>query len=109
MNIKLSPKHGINPSLEVCFYCGKEIGVALLGRLPNDEEAPRKVCTSYEPCEECKESFEDNIILLECNPPDKPTGKYWLVTKDSIKHQGRKIFFIETEFARKSGLPMEIH
>lgn len=109
MSIKLSPKHGINPSLEVCFYCGADIGVALLGKLPNDAEAPRKICTSYEPCEDCKKSFKDKVILLECNQGEKPTGRYWLVIKDSVNHQGRKIFFVETEFARQSGLPMEVH
>lgn len=44
MGIHLSKKHGVNPSIEICAVCGKGIGVALLGRLKNDAEAPREVC-----------------------------------------------------------------
>lgn len=35
-SIKLSPKHGVNPSVTHCECCGKEIGVALFGRLKGD-------------------------------------------------------------------------
>lgn len=31
--IILSDKYGVNPSVLHCFICGKEIGVALLGKL----------------------------------------------------------------------------
>ena len=24
MSIKLSPKHGLNPTIATCFYCGKD-------------------------------------------------------------------------------------
>lgn len=41
-NIILSEKHGVNSSITVCPICGKEIGIALLGKLKGDEEAPRK-------------------------------------------------------------------
>lgn len=41
-NIIFSEKHGVNPSITVCPICGKEIGIALLGKLKRDEEAPRK-------------------------------------------------------------------
>lgn len=44
MGIHLSKKHGVNPSIEICAVCGKGIGVALLGRLKNDAEAPGEVC-----------------------------------------------------------------
>lgn len=36
-------KHGVNSSITVCPICGKEIGIALLGKLKGDEEAPRKI------------------------------------------------------------------
>ena len=39
-SILLSPKHGANPSVARCICCGKDYGVALLGKLKNDEEAP---------------------------------------------------------------------
>lgn len=32
-NIRLSEKHGVNPSITVCPICSKEIGIALLVNL----------------------------------------------------------------------------
>ena len=32
-NIKISPKHGLNPLIPKCFFCGKEKNeIAILGR-----------------------------------------------------------------------------
>ena len=42
-SITLSHKHGVNPSVTHCECCGKEIGLALVGRLKGDEKAPLKV------------------------------------------------------------------
>ena len=50
MSITLSKEHGINPSVDTCFICGKETSLVLFGASYKDEngktaEAPRKVCT----------------------------------------------------------------
>jgi hypothetical protein len=55
-HIMVSEKHGVNPSLMRCPCCGKDTGVALLGRLPNDAEAPRQI-PDVEPCEACRAEF----------------------------------------------------
>ena len=35
--IKLSPKHGLNPTIPVCFWCGEERNeVALLGHIGDE-------------------------------------------------------------------------
>ena len=31
--IKLSPKHGLNPSMDLCFWCGEPKGVILCGHM----------------------------------------------------------------------------
>ncbi len=62
-SIKLSPKHGLNPSIRHCFWCGKEDGLVLLGKLPGDKEAPRNVIVDYEPCAKCKEIFDKGILV----------------------------------------------
>ena len=31
--IKLSPKHGVNPSMDLCFWCGQPKGLILCGRM----------------------------------------------------------------------------
>lgn len=56
--MRISQKHGVNPSLMCCPVCGKETGVALLGQLKDDAEAPRYISDS-EPCEKCRADFEE--------------------------------------------------
>lgn len=61
-NIILSEKHGLNPSLVICPLCNKEQGIALLGRIKGDKEAPK---ISYsEPCQECMEDIVKNDRVL---------------------------------------------
>lgn len=50
--IKLSPKHGVNPSILHCICCGKEYGIAMLGRLKGDQEAPRDISKGL--CDDCE-------------------------------------------------------
>ena len=51
-NINISPEHGFNPSMPICFWCrqGKK-DIVLLGRLPKDAKAPRHCVLDYEPCD----------------------------------------------------------
>lgn len=86
-SIRLSEKHGVNPSVLVCFLCGGDAGVALLGRLKDDAEAPSRVC-DREPCRECKSYMERGVILISVDEskttdPQNPyrTGG-WVVMKD---------------------------
>ena len=65
MSIQLSPQHGVNPSVEQCFVCMKDVGVVLFGRMRGDAEAPRKVCLpNREPCDECKGYMDQGVILI---------------------------------------------
>lgn len=64
--IKLSPKHGVNPCIPICCWCGKEKNeIALLGKLKEDAEAPRNAVLDYEPCEECQAKFNMGVVLIE--------------------------------------------
>ena len=63
--IKVSQKHGVNPSMDICFWCGEVRGVALCGKLKGDAEAPKKMVTSLEPCDKCKERFKKGVHLIE--------------------------------------------
>jgi len=81
-SIQLSQKHGVNPALMQCFYCMKDVGVALMGRInalsakamreagllhdrdSEDPEAPRKVCLDKRPCNECAEYMRQGIIFI---------------------------------------------
>lgn len=65
-SIKLSPKHGVNPSMLHCFICGKETGIALLGKLKGDKEAPRDISNPSEICEDCQKQIDaGNKFILE--------------------------------------------
>jgi hypothetical protein len=87
-SIRLSGKHGVNPALLVCFLCGKETGVALLGLLKGDAEAPRRMCDP-EPCNECKDLMERGVILISVDESKTtdPANPYrtggWVVLRDT--------------------------
>lgn len=51
-SITLSPKHGVNPSVLHCICCGKDYGVAMLGKLKGDKEAPRDLYQGL--CNDCE-------------------------------------------------------
>lgn len=82
-NIKISPKYGLNPTIPICFWCGKEKNeIALLGRISkrektttawggnslktvdNDAEAPKNAIIDYNPCEECAEKMAKGCTLI---------------------------------------------
>ena len=77
-SIEVSPKHGFNPTIPVCFWCGKEKNeIALMGRVRekdhngravrgSDIEMPMKMVLDYEPCECCKEHFSQGVQVIEC-------------------------------------------
>lgn len=70
--IKLSPKHGVNPSVTHCEICGKEIGVVLFGRLKDDKEAPRDIAMGL--CDDCQKVIDaEGLIIIEVK--DGETGK----------------------------------
>ena len=77
-NINLSPKHGLNPTIPVCAWCGKEKNeIALMGHIKTDKrgedpEAPMHCVLDYEPCEHCAEQWGQGIAVLEATV-NKPT------------------------------------
>lgn len=80
----LSPKHGVNPTLGVCFFCGKETGeIALLGKLPNDKEAPKYCVMSYEPCQKCKEHLKQGVMIISVTPYENTPNQPPIVKTDA--------------------------
>jgi hypothetical protein len=75
-SITLSPKHGVNPSILHCMCCGKEYGIAMLGKLKDDAEAPRE-CMTGELCDRCKELIEKQkgAFILEVTDDAKEDEK----------------------------------
>lgn len=86
--IPISPKHGLNPTLATCFWCGKPMGVALVGRIrkdgDNDAEAPREACLDLNPCDECKKLLAKGVHVIE-------------VTADGSKFNGNERFALRAK------------
>lgn len=106
--IEISPKHGLNPTIPVCFWCGKEKNeIAPLGRIrekttnrfganvtkrDSDIEAPRRMILDYEPCDECQKMWDSGVAVIEVqetpimpNQPEiqkglYPTSRYVVMT-----------------------------
>ena len=115
-SIKLSEKHGVNPTLCQCFFCGESKYIALLGKLKGDKEAPKECIMDYEPCDKCQENMSQGVTLLEVSdqqpsdnrPPMKaqggvdvyPLGRWCVVEEHSgffknipqEVHKGDKLF-----------------
>lgn len=82
--ITLSEKHGLNPSLEVCLACGKDMGIVMFGKLKDDVEAPKQVCLGHL-CDECTAKFksEHKKVLLETTEYGS-TGRYYVFPEEGI-------------------------
>ena len=106
-HITLSEKHGVNPSLLECPVCGEAMGIALLGRLPADAEAPRRMVASLDPCDKCKSKlFNEGYILayrasIQGGKP-VPTGQSIMLRDEFFKRvfeameiPAKRIVFLE--------------
>lgn len=95
-SISLHPKHGLNPTIPACFYCGKDKDmIALLGA-EYKEEAPMHMVIDIEPCDQCKEKYADYTLLVEVKSHDdylsaqrrkkhpQPTGRWCAIRKECL-------------------------
>lgn len=62
--ITVSKKHGVNPTMLICPICHHETGgLALLGKLKDDAEAPR-YSLDREPRDDCRSVIEAGGVML---------------------------------------------
>jgi len=88
--IYMSKKHGLNPSIDVCFFCGKDKAILVFGKMKGDAKAPQRVVSNYKPCEECEKKMRSGRAVIEVTTTDTgalpiiegawPTGR-WCVIK----------------------------
>lgn len=91
--IQFSEKHGLNPSIEQCYFCMEDIGLVLFGKImKEDPKAPTKICLDRKPCSRCREVMDLGVILISVDEektedPDNPwrTGGWIVVTDAFIK------------------------
>lgn len=106
-SITLSPKYGVNPSVLHCFICGKEIGVALLGKLKEDAEAPHNISNPNEICDDCrKQIVAGNKFFLEVkdntdhNNPER-TGRMVCVKGKALPNIKSPVNYVEQKLFEK--------
>lgn len=89
--IILSKKHGVNPTIPVCYYCGKEKNeVALLGKLPGDAKADSKMVVDMSPCDDCTKLMKKGVMLIgvrdgETGPNPYRTGSVMVVSQEAAE------------------------
>lgn len=71
-SLPLHPKHGLNPTIAKCFFCGNDRGDLLLLGAAYKGEAPKQMCVDHEPCDTCKGYMEMGIMLISVR--DGETG-----------------------------------
>lgn len=114
MDIPLSPKHGLNPTIPICFWCGEEKNeIALMGHIGDarkgeDFEAPMHAVLDYEPCDKCREKMSLGFTMIEAthapNPTTKvqmqpgvyPTGRYAVIKKEAAM----RLFTPQTDLSK---------
>lgn len=106
-SLPLHPKYGVNPTIPVCMYCGKERNeIAMLGNLCKTE-APHRALIDREPCEECRNIMDQCFMLIEVRDgeygSDNPFRTGYIVGLDYARayeifpkmQQGNTCCFIE--------------
>ena len=108
--IRLSKEYGLNPAIDHCICCGKEMGIALFGDSYRDEhgrkaQAPIDVCTGNL-CDACQAKLEaGHTIIIEvtdtCNE-DKPqlTGRSFISSKPTPPDCAKIGYMRKSEFSQ---------
>lgn len=116
-SIKLSPKHGLNPVIATCFFCGESKNeIALLGKInKEDDEAPMYGAIDYEPCDKCKEKWDRGVAVVEVtktpNVPNQPqiqqglypTSRVVVIRPEALdfnppRKNGDRVFMMKSDF-----------
>lgn len=125
-SILLSEKHGVNPTIPVCPYCGKPKNEIVLTGYAGEKWAKKNghpdgqmpmyshMEGDYVPCEECK---KQGIAIVEATPLHGYTGRLFLVKEEFIKKVvkskemmedilKKRICFMEPVVLKMLGFPM---
>lgn len=103
-SIRLSPNYGVNPTIPVCFWCGREKNeIALMGRIGDgrkheDIQAPKNMVLDFEPCDECKQSMNLGFTIMEATT--EPNMRCSVEIQDGVYPTGRFVV-MRSETAHK--------
>jgi hypothetical protein len=93
-SIRLSERHGVNPTIPMCFFCGQQKNeIVLMGKLKGDAEAPKGVVFDQTPCDKCREYMAQGVILISVDEKKSDdnrnpwrTGGWVVVKTKAIDH-----------------------
>jgi hypothetical protein len=92
MGLRLHPKHGVNPSIPLCWWCGEgKNEILLFGAGYRDKqgntEAPRHCLMDYEPCNKCRAAQELGILLIEARGEgfEQATGRWAVIKREAFE------------------------
>ena len=124
--MKISKNHGLNPTIPLCQYCGKQKNEIILTGAQGEKWAKKNgfsdgqmpmyvaVENDIEPCDECKKIGVAVVELL--SEVDRvPTGRRWLIKEEAVNKLladsqvksevlQKRIMLIDTETAQTMGL-----
>jgi hypothetical protein len=85
MSIRLSEKHGVNPAIPKCYFCGEDKNeVILAGKMRGDVEAPRGVAWDMNPCDKCEDMMQQGIMVLSIRDGE---GDRMAVEQEAHEHR----------------------
>jgi hypothetical protein len=99
-SIRLHPKHGVNPTMGVCFWCGQDDGTVVLLGHNRGKEAQRHTVVTYEPCDTCKDSFSKGFTVVEADTKPFTEGQPPMDAKGGIFPSGRFVVLTEAGLNR---------
>jgi len=115
-SIRLSPEHGVNPSIMICPICTKDTGVALLGLMRNDQEAPRYMYDNKF-CDECEAKTKDRVALIQADKDRNRLGTVIFIRdevfRDNFKGDiveqviKQRLVYVEPDVWAMIGVPEE--
>ncbi len=114
--IRLSEKHGVNPTIPRCYFCNEPKNeIILCGYIKGDAEAPKNVVFDKNPCDNCKKLMEQGIMLIavrDGESGDNPyrTGQICVVTREAAERIFNEVpkcgaGFVEESIWKHLGLP----
>jgi len=114
-SIRLHPQHGLNPTIPVCFICGKDKNEVVLLGATYKEQAPMHMCLNKTPCDECKKLMEMGVLLVSIKDGtdrENPyrTGALVVIKVEAAQRMfnnlgNNRVAFVEDSAWDKIGLP----
>jgi len=91
--VRLHKEHGLNPTIPVCFLCGKDKNELVLLGAAYKEKAPMHMCMDKEPCDDCKEKMKEYVVLVEVKDGCDQRDPYRTGMIAYLKHEAAKNIF----------------